>query len=495
MNPFPCRRLVLGLASMALAMGAAPTGEFEQATDIGKISRPGSAGFDAATRTYRITGGGKNMWFKEDAFHFLWKRLSGDLEFTMDVAWPAGSTEPHRKACAVVRQGLEADDAYVDAAVHGDGLIELQYRAVKGGTTFGIRTPIKAPATVRLERNGDVFTVSAARPGGPFQPVGSVLLALADPVCVGLGVTAHNSANLETALVSNVVLQNRVARSEEKRVRETSLETLVVATGERRVVHRERSGLEAPNWSRDGRQFFVNRDGGIYTLPVSGGGLQRLNTGGVDRNNNDHGLSFDGQWLALSSGRGENGSLVYVVPATGGEPRLITPTGPSYWHGWSPDGKTLAYCAKRDGNFDVYTVPVTGGVEQRLTTAAGLDDGCEYTADGTKIYFHSDRTGLMKIWRMNPDGSAPEQVTTDPDYADWFPHPSPDGKWLIFLSFDKSVAGHPKDQPVTLRLMPLAGGQAKVIASLFGGQGSFNVPSWSPDSSQVAFASYRHVLP
>lgn len=488
--------LLSGFALSALtALRAAPLGDFDTAADIGKITLPGTAAFLPATGQYLLTGSGANMWFKEDAFHFLYKKLSGDLAFTMDVAWPEPGKEPHRKACAIVRTGLEADDAYVDVAVHGDGLIELQYRVSKGATTLAIRTPITAPATVKLERDGDVFTVSAAKNGGPFQPVGAVSLALPDPVYVGLGVSAHNAKNLETALISNVVLTNRVALPAEKRVRETSLETLVVATGERRLVHRERSAFEAPNWSRDGKQFYVNRAGGIYTIPADGGQPLRLITGAVDRNNNDHGLSFDGLWLALSSGRGENGSQIYVVPATGGEPRLVTPTGPSYWHGWSPDGTTLAYCAKRNGNFDVYTIPFEGGPETRLTTADGLDDGCEYTADGTKIYFNSERSGVMQIWRMNPDGTAQEPVTTDPNFADWFPHPSPDGKWLVFVSFDKAVKGHPKDQNVTLRLMPLAGGKPKVIATLFGGQGTINVPSWSPDSRQIAFVSYRHVLP
>jgi TolB protein len=86
-------------------------------------------------------------------------------------------------------------------------------------------------------------------------------------------------------------------------------------------------------------------------------------------------------------------------------------------------------------------------------------------------------------------------VTFDNDYADWFPHPSPDGKWLVFVSFDKSVKGHPPNKNVVLRLMPLAGGKPKVIATLFGGQGTINVPSWSPDSKYFAFVSYRYVLP
>jgi hypothetical protein len=481
--------------SAPAALHAVNLGAFEQATDVGKIDLAGSAEFVAAQDQYRVTGSGGNIWGREDAFQFLWKKLSGDLAFTMDVAWVGEGKDPHRKACAMVRQGLAADAAYVDVAVHGDGLIELQYRKQKGGETFGVRTPIKAPATVKLERDGDVFTVSVAKQGGPFQPVGAVSLALPDPLHVGLAVSAHNATVRETALFSNVLLQNRVAQPNEKRVRETSLETIVVSTGERKLIHRERSTFEAPNWSRDGKQFYINRSGGIYTLSVTGGEPQRLNTGTVDRNNNDHGLSFDGQWLAISSGGGLEGSRIYVVPATGGEPRLVTPTGPSYWHGWSPDGKTLVYCARRGTNFDIYAIPTAGGVEQRLTSAEGLDDGCEYTADGSKIYFNSERTSVMQIWRMNPDGSQQEQVTTDPNFADWFAHPSPDGKWLVFLSFDKVVKGHPANQNVTLRLMPLAGGKPRVIATLFGGQGTINVPSWSPDSTQIAFVSYRHVLP
>lgn len=482
----------LGLVTV---LQAGSIGEFEHATDLGRDTRRGSSGFSPATGLYRITGSGANIWGREDAGHFVWKKLSGDLAFSVDIAWEGPGQEPHRKAAAMIRQGLETDDPYVDVAVHGDELIELQVRKVKGGDTVGIRTPIKAPATVKLERDGDVFTASVAKAGRPFQPIGALALALPDPVYVGLVVSAHNANNFETAVISNVSLQHRVARENEKRVRETSLEVINVTTGERKLIYRERSSFEAPNWSRDGRQFYINRAGGIYTLPVEGGMPRRLDTGELDKCNNDHGLSFDGQWLAISSGGGKEGSRVYILPAAGGVPRLVTPTGPSYWHGWSPDGKTLVYCARREGNFDIYSIPTAGGEERRLTSAEGLDDGCEFTADGSKIYFNSERTGGMQIWRMNPDGSAQEQVTTDPNFGDWFPHPSPDGKWIVFLSYDKSVKGHPANQNVTLRLMPLAGGKPRVIATLFGGQGTINVPSWSPDSRQVAFVSYRHVLP
>jgi Tol biopolymer transport system component len=178
------------------------------------------------------------------------------------------------------------------------------------------------------------------------------------------------------------------------------------------------------------------------------------------------------------------------VPATGGKPKLITPTGPSYLHGWSPDKKFLIYTGIRDKNADIYKIPSDGGAEIRLTTDAALDDGSEYSPDGKYIYFNSTRTGLMQIWRMKPDGSGQEQVTND-EYNNWFPHISPDGKWIVILSYQKDIKAddHPFYKHVYLRLMPAAGGQPKVIAYLYGGQGSINTPSWSPDSKKIAFVS------
>ncbi|MGE5496652.1 MAG: TolB family protein, partial [Syntrophothermus sp.] len=220
-----------------------------------------------------------------------------------------------------------------------------------------------------------------------------------------------------------------------------------------------------------------------------------VNTGAAVKCNNDHGISPDGKELVVSHHGQDGKSMIYVLPVSGGEPRLVTSKGPSYWHGWSPDGKTLAYCAERGGEFDVYTIPVTGGEETRLTTAPGLDDGPEYSPDGEYIYMNSVRTGQMKIWRMKADGSDQVQITPDDQYGDWFAHPSPDNKWLIFVSYDKSVEGHPANKNVALRLMPVGGKEVKVIARLFGGQGTINVPSWDIDNKTAAFVSYRLVKP
>jgi len=493
--------LALGLGVLFFCLAAnwsaraAGLGIFEQATEVGENPLKGSSEHLVDKAQYRVGGGGANLWKTTDAFHFLWKKTSGDLVFSMDVGWEDAGKHAHRKACAMVRQSLDVDSPYVDVAVHGDGLIQLQYRPQKGGLSIGVSTPVKAPATVKLERDGDVFTAFVSKDGGPFQTIGAFSLTMPDPVYVGLAVCSHNAQNLETALISNVKLESRVALQNEKRVRETSLETLVVATGERKLVYRDCSEFEAPNWSRDGKLFYINRGGFLWTLPVEGGEPKRLDTGAVVKNNNDHGLSFDGKWLAISSSTKEpGGSKIFVVPAAGGEARQVTPNGASYWHGWSPDGKTLVYCGVRTGKGDIYLIPTEGGAEKSLTQNAGHNDGPEYTADGSKIYFHSDRAGAPKIWRMNPDGSEQQQITSDEEYADWFAHPSPDGKWIVFLSYDKSVKGHPANQNVVLRLMPMGGGKPKVIATLFGGQGTLNVPSWSPDSTQIAFVSYRNVI-
>jgi TolB protein len=271
----------------------------------------------------------------------------------------------------------------------------------------------------------------------------------------------------------------------------SKLETIDIGSKVRTVVYSAPQHFEAPNWTRDGAFFLFNQDGRIYRLPVGGGKPEVIDTGFAIRCNNDHGISPDSKFIAISDqSQGDHNSLVYTVPFSGGTPQRITQNSPSYWHGWSPDGSTLAFVGERDGDFDIYSIPAAGGTETRLTTAKGLDDGPEYTPDGKYIYFNSVRTGLMQIWRMRPDGSEQEQITHD-DFNDWFPHISPDGKWMVILSFDKSVAGHPPNKDVSLRLMSREDGKISVLAKLFGGQGTINVPSWAPDSKRLAFVSYE----
>jgi len=479
-------------AFLPVPLGAADSlGVFEGRSDIGDTKHPGTARFDSAGGAYTIAGGGANMWFTNDALHFVWKKISGDVTLAADIVFPEPGGDPHRKACLLVRQNLEPGAAYADAAFHGDGLTSLQYRAAANDRTYEIQSGVTGPKRVRLEKRGRYVSMSIAGADGVLRPAGgSFRLDLADPFYVGLGVCAHNNERIEQAGFRNVTLVEGAAPRSSPPKLTSTLETVPIASKDRRVVFTTTNHLEAPNWLPDGKTLIYNSRGRIYQIPAAGGEPSVIDTGFAIRCNNDHGISPDGKTLVISDqSQADRKSRIYTLPVTGGVPKLITEGAPSYWHGWSPDGKTLAYCAERAGEYDIYTIPAAGGSEIRLTSAKGLDDGPDYTADGQWIYFNSDRTGLMQIWRMRADGSQPEQVTND-GYNDWFPHPSPDGKWLVFLSYEKEVKGHPENKDVTLRIMPLAGGKTEVLAKLFGGQGTINVPSWSPDSRRVAFVSY-----
>ena len=276
------------------------------------------------------------------------------------------------------------------------------------------------------------------------------------------------------------------------------LKTVDISSGRIATVYSEERHFEAPNWSPDGRFFLLNSAGRLYRLNV---GTTRLDPLPIDfatpRMNNDHGISRDGKWLVVSHEPTEDWltSSVYLVPITGGTPKQITTKAPSFWHGWSPDGTTLAYVGRRDGEFDIYTISVNGGEEKRLTTCRGLDDGPDYAPDGAFIYYNSFCSVRMQLWRMRPDGSGAEQLTRDA-YSNWFPHPSPDGRWIVFLSYlEDQGQDHPFGRQVKLRLMDLRDRSVRDLTSpFFGGQGTINVPSWSPDSRHVAFVSFeRHV--
>lgn len=269
----------------------------------------------------------------------------------------------------------------------------------------------------------------------------------------------------------------------------SSVEIHDIDTGETRIVWQTDDLVEAPNFSRDGRFLVINGDGLIYRLPLDGCGPERIDTGFATECNNDHGLSPDGSLMAISDKAAFGKSAIYVLPAAGGTPRLVTENLPSYWHGWSPDGTMLAYCGIRNDEFDIYTIPVAGGAEQRLTFGEGRNDGPDWSPDGDWIYFNSSRTGRMQIWRIRPDGSDATRITDSP-YGDWFPHPSPDGRHLLVLSYDGDVFDHPRDHDVRLRLMDMDGGNARVLFELFGGQGTINVPNWAPDSRSFAYVRY-----
>lgn len=487
------------------AFAQQPIGSFSSSQDIGNPKLAGSASYNDQTQEYTLDGSGYNIWFGRDEFHFANTKLTGDFILTANFAFTGAGVDPHRKTGWMVRASDEENAVHCSTVLHGDGLTVMQWRLIKGAFMRDPQDQLVAPKPnyqiLQLERSGKTMIFRAAHPGEPLQTIGSqVMENLPDEVLAGLFMNSHNPEVVEQAKVWNVRIDQPVADNYnpgQEGWLGCRLETMDVFTGKRKVIFEGDDRFEAPNWMPDGKKLLFNKDGLLFKIPVDGGELEQLNTGFANRNNNDHGISFDGKLLAIShhrEGMKGGGSTVYVLPLEGGTPQLVTEETPSYWHGWAPNNKEVVYVAQRGESsvYNIYKNSIKGGKEVALTDCKTGEhvDGCEYSPDGQYIYYNGSQSGTMQLWRMKPDGSAKEQITFD-EYNDWFPHLSPDGKWIAFISFPTDIEfnSHPSYKRVMLRLMPAAGGAPKVIAYLYGGQGTINVPSWSPNSRQISFVS------
>jgi Tol biopolymer transport system component len=480
-----------------------PVGVFQNHADIGNPKMAGTIAFDDATQVYQLKGGGYNIWFGRDEFQFAFNKLKGDFILTANFEFVGAGKEAHRKIGWMVRASTDDNAAHYSAVLHGDGLTMLQWRSLRGALMRDPEDQLSATkknyTILQLERAGKKVTMRAAHPGEPLQTIGTTTMdAMPEEVLAGLFISSHNADNVEEAKIWNVRIDRPVGddyNPGKDGWLGCRLEVMNVADGSRKVIRESKGRFEAPNWMPDGKKLLFNENGSLFKIPIEGGTPEKLNTGTADHNNNDHGISFDGKMLAIShqrEGLPGGGSTVYVLPLEGGTPKLLTEKTPSYWHSWAPSGKEVAFVGQRDGKvYDIYKISVNGGEEVQLTHNKGTHaDGPEYSPDGKYIYYNGSQSGTMQIWRMKPDGSGQEQITFD-EYNNWFPHISPDGKWMVMISFPPTieVSGHPSYKRVMLRLMPMSGGGPRVIAYLYGGQGTINVPSWSPDSKSIAFVS------
>jgi Tol biopolymer transport system component len=502
------KSIMLMLASSMLISniaGSNPVGIFEDHADVGNPKKAGSVAYDNASQVYTIAGAGYNIWFERDEFHYAYKKIKGDFILTANFAFIGKGIEQHRKIGWMVRESLDDNASHISAVVHGDGLTAMQWRLLKGAFMRARQDEIFAPKPgyqiIQLERDGKTVIFRAAQAGEPLQLIGMKEMPdMPDEVLAGLFITSHNPDVMEQARVWNVRIDKPVPddyNPSQSGWLGCRLETMNVFDGMRRVIHESEGRFEAPNWMPDGKRLLFNQDGSLYTIPIDGGTPEKLNTGFADRLNNDHGISFDGKKLAIShhrQGLPGGGSTVYVLQLTGGTPQLVTEGTPSYFHGWMASNKEVLYVAQRDTPiFNVYKCAIDGGREVQLTFfKTGHVDGPEGSPDGKYIYYNGSQSGTMQLWRMKPDGSGREQLTFD-EYNDWFPHISPDGKWILFISFPAEIDpnAHPSYKRVMLRMMHANGGAPRVIAYLYGGQGTINVPSWSPDSKHVAFVSNK----
>jgi TolB protein len=534
----------LGFGLVGLGIAAAQTagsglGIFENQSDVGSVVPPGVATFDSASGVYTVRSAGANLWVNVDAFHFVWKKVSGDVSLTADVKLgDAGPTaSPHRKALLMFRQTLDSDAMYADAAIHGSGETALQYRRNKGDTTQDIAFNIGAPQRLRLEKRGDTITLFLSAHGEPLHQVGaSIKLHFDGDFYAGLGVCAHNKDAVEQATFAHVELEpltapitSAPAASATPAATPTStpapmalystLQTIAIDNNARMafVIQTGKGQMEAPNWSRDGKTLIFNRAGKLWSVPAGEGdgslaAATPIDIGNASDCTGSHGLSPDGKWLAMTCTTPDHpGRRVYIVPAagaivpaagaivpaagaivpaTGGAPRMVTANPDSYFHSWSPDGKTILFTRPSHGSGNIYSISIDGGAETALTTGTGISDDPDFSPDGQWIYFNSDRAGGMQIWRMRADGSAPEQVTFD-EKRNWTPHPSPDGKSILILSYDKDVTNHAANKDVTLRILNAADGKIRDLVEIVGGSGTDNVSNWAPDGAHFAFVSYQ----
>ena len=276
---------------------------------------------------------------------------------------------------------------------------------------------------------------------------------------------------------------------------------------QRRVVLETEHLIEAPNWSPDGQWLVFNSEGALFKVRADGSAVpERIDTGTHAAANNDHVLSPDGRTVYFST----NDCRLLAVPFEGGVPRRVSSealveTGFHYYlHGVSPDDALLAYVGLRaaaDGvggyEYGLYTVPTQGGEDRALLLPGVPVDGPEYSPDGAWIYFNGEigarPPGHSQLFRMRPDGQGVEQLTHD-ERVNWFPHLSPDGRWMLYLSYPPGTLGHPANREVILRIAPAEGGLATDLVHLLGGQGTINVNGWAPDSEWFAYVAYPAVV-
>ena len=451
----PFRRGVaasVGIAAQLLispgAMADSPLGVFTDHGDVGAVRHAGGARYDAASQSFEVSGAGTNMWFAEDQFHFVWKKLTGDFVLRARVEFLGEGVDPHRKLGWIVRSTLDTDSPYVDVAVHGDGLTSMQFRREKGADTEQVESEARAPDVIQLERSGGAYTMSVAAFGEPFTASRSIDVDLGDDVYVGLFVCSHNADVVETGRFHNVRV-TVPAPADFRPYQDyyaSRLEVMDVETGLRRVLHETPDSTQAPNWTRDGEAL-------VYTAMAGSTG----STSGQEASKRSTPASPPPTTTTTScpstAGASASVTTVRTTAASRWSTRCRSAEGRRSWCDETGPvlparlvaGRALPRLHRRTQRRVRHLQRSRGGGDEiRLTDSVGLDDGAEYSPDGRHIAFNSSRSGSMQLWRIRDDGGEPTQLTED-GFQNWFPHYSPDGETIVFLSYapDVEATDHP----------------------------------------------------
>jgi TolB protein len=486
-------------AGAGAAQDSAELGEFAAQSDVGFVTAAGNARYSAGSDTYTLTGAGANTWYHVDDFHYLWKKMSGDVALTAEIRFPPVAyhhqPDPHRKGILMFRQTLDSGGIYAAAALHGSGMTALQYRRERGANSEDIELNIDTPQIVRIEKRGDAFTLYLSMKGEPLHPVGaSITLHLKTPFYVGLGVVSHDVDTVDKVEFRRVRLQALAPLTKgAPQVRYSTLRTIQTEDQYRRavVIRTGTALMQSANWLPHNPNISVYEGGHMlaipYLEPAAGGEARIINTGSLVDCSGNYGLSPDGRWLAVSCEQAHGAAhQVYVLPAGGtGTARQVTHGAQSFFHAWSPDSKTMAFTRGGASKADIFTVPAAGG-EVRQLTHDTINDGPDYSPDGKFIYFDSSRSGQLQIWRMRTDGGAAEQITAD-DCRNSSPHLSPDGKSLAYLA--QAPGAGDAIGAAAVKIVTLSDGLIRTLTQLQGNRDSFSMYGWG-DNHHVAFVSY-----
>ena len=390
-------------------------GQFEKSEDIGNPKFKGSSTYDNAAQSYSLKGGGANIWFNHDEFQFLYKKIKGDFLLTANFQLVGNEKGAgHRKTGWMIRESTADHAVSVNTCLHGDGLVVIQWRPMRGAF---MRDPEEeiffakqyfGENIIQLERIGKKITMRIAHPGEALEEMGSVNLPdLKDEVLIGPYALAHDTVGVQEARVWNVRISTPIAADWNPNhyvktmnydaVKYSSkLELLDVITGKTKLIYETDDKISAPLFTKDGTRVQFMKEGKSYDFPLIGGSAKE---------------------------------------------------------------------------------------------SLNIVNGTSIETDGTFSYYAETLSGTHQIWRKKSDGNV-QQLTYDSDHA-WFPHLSPDKKSVVYLAYPHDV--NPKQavayQRVSLKLLSLNGGGAKSIAYFFGGKGSFENNSWSPDGKQLVYIS------
>ncbi|HSP11586.1 MAG TPA: hypothetical protein VLO29_03590 [Salegentibacter sp.] len=506
------KKIILGSFLLALLISAVPFenhtsrnldpterdfGIFENEVTIGDQASIGELEYNPNQQEYSFLSSGDLKFGDSNPIHYLYKSIQGDFILRAHLSFE-GDARSESNAGWIIRNNLSPKSAEVIAQVNYSGAASLESNTMEGLSSEEIKVPLAQANVLQLERRGDVYYFSLAKFGEAFTTVKIENENLKNEVFAGLFFDPGNDGSSGKVNVNNVRII-KPAGPDFEQYQEylgSNLEILNVETGKRKILYTSAHSIQAPNWVNKDKDLVYNSNGYLYRYDLNSERVEQIETGFAINNNNDHVFSFDESILGISHHNQEDGgvsSLYIMDPAGDTLPQKITKdgVGASYLHGISPDNKTLLFTGDRKGKMDIYSIDIETKKEIQLTDTDYLDDGSEYSPDGEYIYFNSNRNGKMHLWRMKPDGSEQEQLTFDPKHNDWFPHISPDGKWIAFISFPPEIdsGDHPFYKHCLLRLMPVDGGEPKVIAYIYGGQGTINVPSWSSDSKHISFVT------